>query len=496
MQTSDGGRLGSGCMILFAAPFALAGLFALFQAWTKMSGPAHEADDWLLLVFGLLFSGVGFGLMALALWSKRVAADEGKLKQAHPEQPWMWKPEWAAGRIRSSSRTTAIFAWVFCLFWNAISIPAAVLALPKALEQGEYGALFVLIFPLVGVGLLIWAIRATVRLNKYGVSTLELSTRPGVIGGRLSGTIRTSLPDPPEGGMTVSLSCVRKYRSGKNTRQTLLWEEELTVPQLRMGRGPEGFYAPVEFPIPFDCKPYDDSNPRDRITWSMQARAETPGVDFAAVFDVPVFLTAESSAEAVSELDSPRFGSGLRDAAEAEPPCVERPSPNGGVEFYFPPRGVKGGAVAATVVAMVFTASLGLLVFLHAGLLFWIVWGLFDLVVIYAALYCWFGTTRIRIENGRIETLDRMLLYRWTKSLDCDQVERVDLDVSGSASSPAGAKSVSYKVDLIAKDGSKLNLLLQVKGKEAARAFARRVERALEICGDAHPRIGRAGVRN
>ena len=400
MQSSGGEPLATGCMFLFATPFAAVGLFTLYQGLSRLSAPESEPQDWLLLVFGLVFGGVGFGLMALTLWGKRVAAEEDKLKRAHPEQPWMWKPEWAAGRIRSSNRGTAIVAWVMALFWNGVSLPVAVLALPEALERGEYGALFVLIFPLIGVGLLVWAMRATIRLRKFGNSTFELNTRPGVVGGRLAGVIQTSLTEPPEGGMTVSLSCVRKYRSGKNTRQQLLWEEEINVPQLRLGRGPQGFYAPVEFLIPYDCRPHDDSNPRDRITWNLSASAETPGVDFAAQFDVPVFMTAESSPDAVSELDSPRFAS----APEVEPPCIERPSPAGGTEFFFPPAGAKGGAIAATVVAAVFTGALGLLVYFDAGWLFWIIWGLFDLVVVFAALYSWFGTTRVRVENGRIET--------------------------------------------------------------------------------------------
>ena len=479
MQGSGGEPLAAGCMFLFAAPFAAVGLFTLYQGLSRLSAPAPEPEDWLLLIFGLLFGGVGFGLMALTLWGKRVAAEEDRLKRAHPEQPWMWKPEWAAGRIRGSNRGAAIVAWVMALFWNGISLPVAVFALPEALERGEYGALFVLIFPLIGVGLLVWALRATIRLRKYGISTFELSTRPGVVGGRLAGVIRTALPEPPERGMTVSLSCVRKYRSGKNTRQQLLWEEELTVPQSRLGRGPEGFYAPVEFLIPYDCRPHDDSNPRDRVTWNLNASAETPGVDFGAQFDVPVFMTAESSPDAVSELDSPRFAG----APEAELPCVERPSPSAGTELFFPPAGAKGGAVGVTVMALIFSAALGLLVHFEAGWLFWIVWGLFDLLLVFAALHSWFGTTRVRVEHGRIETLDRLLLFRRTRSLDCAQVERVDLDVSSGAATGVKAKNVLYRVDALAKDGAKLNLSRQIRGKEAARAFAKRVERALQDCG-------------
>jgi hypothetical protein len=42
------------------------------------------------------------------------------------------------------------------MMWNAISFPAAALAIPQGLAEDEWGVLFVLLFPLIGIAVL-WA---------------------------------------------------------------------------------------------------------------------------------------------------------------------------------------------------------------------------------------------------------------------------------------------------------------------------------------------------
>ena len=66
-----------------------------------------------------------------------------------------------------------------------------------ALEQGNRLALIGLLFPVVGAGLLVAAVRATWRERKFGVSVLELFVAPGDLGrvigrqGRTASALRT-----------------------------------------------------------------------------------------------------------------------------------------------------------------------------------------------------------------------------------------------------------------------------------------------------------------
>jgi hypothetical protein len=59
-------------------------------------------------------------------------------------------------------------------------------------DKGNKLAVLGLLFPAVGAGLLVWAVRATLRWRKFGSSTFEMTTLPGVIGGPLRGTIHTA----------------------------------------------------------------------------------------------------------------------------------------------------------------------------------------------------------------------------------------------------------------------------------------------------------------
>jgi len=190
-------------------------------------------------------------------------------------------------------------AWVFTAFWNLISSPVGFLGVRAAIQEGKPAALLALLFPLVGIGLLIWAVRSTLRYRKYGVSRLELSTVPGVIGRTLTGMVRAPAKMQPDGGFQVTLSCVRRVttRSGKNTStsESILWQEERLVPgePSRTAAATET-HIPVAFRLPADAAACDDTDSNNRVLWRLRLSASVPGVDYAAQFEVPIFRTSAS----------------------------------------------------------------------------------------------------------------------------------------------------------------------------------------------------------
>ena len=50
--------------------------------------------------------------------------------------------------------------WVFALLWNLVAWPG-VFVLPAELDQGNWAALLVTLFPTVGLFLLFWAVNTT-----------------------------------------------------------------------------------------------------------------------------------------------------------------------------------------------------------------------------------------------------------------------------------------------------------------------------------------------
>ena len=155
-----------GCLILFLLPFAAVGVVTAVQMVR-----AVLTHDWahagFFAIFALTFGGVGFGGIAAALVGKKKLAEQEALRAAHADEPWLWRPDWAAGRVDDTTRQTVWFAWGFAALWNLISFPSAVLAVRAAVREGNHAALIALLFPIIGIGLLTWAIRSMLRYRSF-----------------------------------------------------------------------------------------------------------------------------------------------------------------------------------------------------------------------------------------------------------------------------------------------------------------------------------------
>jgi hypothetical protein len=283
-------------------------------------------------------------------------------------------------------------SWVFGVLWNLVSIPAGYAGVRAALYEGNKAGMIALLFPLVGAGLLVWAVRTTLRFKKYGTSRFELSTIPGVIGHTIAGAIRVATVLQPAEGFYTTLSCVRRVttRSGKDssTSESILWQEERYI-RGEPSRDATGMTTriPIAFRLPADARPCDSSNPNDRILWQLKVSASVPGVDYGAVFQVPVFRTAVSD-RPLSE-DEERLThhqlvpSNYRQPAESRIAVTKNLR---GLEILFPAARNPGAAFGGTVFTVLWLAIVWFLIHFKAPLLFPIVFGLFGLLLVYGTL--------------------------------------------------------------------------------------------------------------
>ena len=172
-------------------------------------------------VFALAFGGVGFGLLFGARVAGRKLAAVAVLRERFSDEPWRWRPEWANGRIAGTARTAAYAAIGFAVLWNLISLPALIFV-PGEIASGNTLASVALLFPLVGLGLAAWAIRAWLQLKRFKVATLTLQRVPVALGGQLKGSIRVEAEVPVTTDFRLELECCeeRTRGSGKNRRTT------------------------------------------------------------------------------------------------------------------------------------------------------------------------------------------------------------------------------------------------------------------------------------
>ena len=93
-----GGTSSAIFLILFATPFAGFGVLAAVEGIRKtLAGNTH--DGLMLCLFGLVFSGIGFGLMFVSVWARKKAKQTADLQARFADTPWMVRPDWADGKI-------------------------------------------------------------------------------------------------------------------------------------------------------------------------------------------------------------------------------------------------------------------------------------------------------------------------------------------------------------------------------------------------------------
>jgi hypothetical protein len=282
-------KVAFGCVGLFLIPFILAGLSVIGagiaelhkNGWQQAVVPLIGGSVFLL--FPLLFGGILF-------YALRAAMRQAALRGAKPNEPWLWREDWAQGYARDRLSAGSAFLFVFAIIWNLIS-GVAFYVIWRSKADADPSLLFVAVFPLIGLGLLLAAIYQFLRERKYGRSICRLQQIPIEPGRAFSGELETHVLEAPENGFVLRLSCVQRVQSGKNTHESTLWSEETTISRGAVIPTPDGMRVPFTLMFPADAAAKNDP-PRGTIVWRLKATADVPGVDYAAEFELPVFATA------------------------------------------------------------------------------------------------------------------------------------------------------------------------------------------------------------
>lgn len=244
--------------------------------------------------FATIFGSVGLGIGGVGLIGRRWGRRSRKLARAHPDEPWLHNPDWAEGILRPSSLDIwAAITKPLAIYWNAVSLPVAVVAFPALVGPHWGAAALNMLYPLAGAGLIALAVHSARARRRWGRSHLELDTLPGVIGGHLRGTLVIVGDVHGLDRVHVSLKCTKYEGRGDDTRVSVLHEDRRSHDDLGASFGERELRLPVEFQIPGSCAPTGDDK-RVRVVWQLSVRGSTPGPDLSLKFDVPVFVTDET----------------------------------------------------------------------------------------------------------------------------------------------------------------------------------------------------------
>jgi hypothetical protein len=456
-------KLGAVFICLFALPFAGFGLFALSRAISQMTSGTGDSQVWLLLIFGVVFSGVGCGLMCMAIFGAKFLKRQQRAQAEHPAEPWLWREDWAQGRIKGNTRSGMIAAWVFAALWNLVSAPMLVFVPQQAAKKPI--AYLGLLFPIIGVGLLVRAIRLTLAYIEFGKTYFEMSPVPGVIGGDLKGMIQARFPHSPEHGVQLRLSCVNRVTTGsgdnQNTSERILWRGEQSLSPAQLYPGPAGTSIPVNIRIPWDARPTETLVPRDSIVWMLDALADVPGVDYHDVFEVPVFRTAQTPAQRPAEAIASQSTSAAMKPGTLTVKVTETAA---GVEFYFTVARNKGFALGTTFFLLIFSTVTFFLARSSAPVIFPMAFGFFALLLLYICIQMWFGTTRVGIGNGTLLFQDGYFGGGKIRRFAFSELASINSKIGSQQG--GGTGTPYYDIELNLRNGKKLTLGRTIKNKQ------------------------------
>jgi hypothetical protein len=435
----------------------------------------------LMLIAALAFGGFGLGVFALTTAGYRGQARESALKTAYPDKPWMWREDWATGRVGSMGKTAAWFFGGFALLWNLISTPLLVFLPEEIVEKGNTPALLGLLLPLIGIGLIVVAVRKTIQIRKYGDCLFLMDRVPGILGGEVTGTILIPSGLPAAETLAVRLSCIhmQQQRSGRgtSTSEEVLWQTEQSVVRLSPTGEGAAQGAQVRIRIPYDSSPTGKMDENNSVVWKLEANAAVPGVDFSTGFEIPVFKTPASSPQVTEErLRSEDFS--------AASPAIEPgghtgitvvPSAGGGTEFILKPREGLSGMVPVMIIVLIFAGIAALLAYAGAPFIFPLIFGGVAFLMAFILVFSVFGESRIVVEQRHVSVRNSLFGIMAGKRMPCSSITKIS--VKGEAQT---GKRGYYSLTLTQGDGKSASPLRFLRERRQADWLAEEVRKAME----------------
>lgn len=429
---SSGNSSGAGAMVflfLFATPFAGFGLVALIKGATYlMAGDVRNGIP--LSIFGLIFSAVGFGLMAGAVIGRKKLKQKAELQARYPGKPWMTRADWAEGKVKSSAMAQSYVYLIMGLAFAGIGGLVSFFALPEEWQKRNCAALLVLIFPLVGIAILVAFINAWRSHRRFGNCVFELAQIPVPIGGVLEGLITTGHPLALEHELHLTCSCIRRVVTGsgkdRSTQEYILWQsEKIYSEQANLAAaGPGQMGIPVHFKLPSD-QPECYSQGSESVLWRLEAKSKLHGPRFRVLFDLPVFRVAgAASAEAEDPDPTAALQAPMEEIRRDENSKINISDGPEGRDFHFPAARNVGAALSVTFIFVVWSGIFYVLVRSKAPLIFPIFWGITDVFLAVGCFNAWFKSSRVTINSTGVRAVTRYLVFTRTRQFNAGEVAR------------------------------------------------------------------------
>lgn len=436
------------------------------------------------MVFAIVFGGVGSACIWGGVFNpskKRRPGDPST--HALDKSPWLAEKDWRTPVITSSAKVGMYVAWGFSIFWCAISsfLPFAIYE--EVVEKDNTPALIGLIFPLIGLFLVYWAIKSTLQWKKIGPAPMTLDPFPGSIGGHVGGTVDINLPYDPNTQFVLTLTNVYTYVSGsgknRSRNERPKWQKEIVA---HSERGIKGTRITFRFDVPEGLTPSDaDPDTSDYYFWKINVTAELDGADIDRDYRIPVYATAQTSAALSNMAVETLVSENTKRNEESAAAKIQTLNTRNGTELFYPAGRNKGGAFAWIIFALIFG---GVATFLikEEGLYF--MGGIFGLVaglILTFGIYSVVNSLRVWGAGGYIYSERKIFgITKSRKKLSKTLIKRIDK--KKTSSTQKGNKHVLYYM-IYAQGMSRHDRIVLGEGFQGANEANAALEYASDVLG-------------
>ena len=430
-------------------------------------------------IFLLIFGGVGLGLLIASVKVSRSKEQE----EASVEHPWLANDEWQGGAIFSNAKAKMYFAWGFAAFWNLISLPLVFILPGEVLDKGNWAALLGLLFPMVGVGLIVWGVRRTQEWRRFGRAPLVLDPFPGAIGGHVGGNIDINMPYDARNQFTVSLTLVKSYvsGSGKNRKrqETGEWQETQNA---HASFGNQGTRLTFRFDVPSGLRESDARKSGSTYyIWRLNLASNLPGADLDRDYEIPVYATGEES-DTLSDfaLEQAQANTQASDAA-AIADILNLTNTASGPAIYYPMMRSLGMGIGLLLFGTIFGGIGFYLLGPENETFIGLVFALVGTSIGLYSIYHLFNSLEVTSSRGKITSVRKLFgLPIRTAEMAVSDFQSFKHNESYKTQT-AGKHTVHYSLDLIDRRGSKVRVGEGFKGVNQVRAATRLVAEAFNL---------------
>lgn len=335
-----------------------------------------------------------------------------RISTGEPEgTPWLQREDWARGVLKDQHRRQSLaVTWFFVVFFALVLLPAGFVLHQKLVASASAPVWLAFGPPALAALLLLRAFWLTAFGRRFR-TTLDLETRPGVLGGFLRGTVHTDAPLDGATEIRYVLSCQLSKQSTRGSRpdtsidahwDVLLHREEGVLPVDTLRRTGAGLAIPVEVGIPYTCPEATVPGQKPVIQWFLEVVVQRPRDRLEATFEVPVFRTPASDPTYLASTTqdrTERVKASIYDASPSHAGVRVEHTPSG-ASFYFGPARMTGTATGLSLFSLALCGATAAL-YLSGVNRIWVALAAFvSACCLWGAARCWLSTSSIRIEAG------------------------------------------------------------------------------------------------